>query len=146
MAHGWSATKEFDLDEFANVFQSNGMHAMAYDHRSVGHACLPIQALAMLIRSSALLEGLGILTLDRTHLDWKSYHHNNYQTGPMQSHMLRVGPRWILRKLGFGSVVSIIIVSRENTDHYLLSTSLSSFRGPHTLEDTFYNSVQLIKE
>lgn len=33
IAHGWTATKEFDLDDFAVVFAKAGMHALVYDHR-----------------------------------------------------------------------------------------------------------------
>ncbi|KAM0750841.1 alpha/beta-hydrolase [Meredithblackwellia eburnea MCA 4105] len=36
MAHGWSATKEFDLELFAEVFQAAGMHVLVYDHRGFG--------------------------------------------------------------------------------------------------------------
>lgn len=33
LAHGWSATKEFDLDNFAETFQGAGFAALVYDHR-----------------------------------------------------------------------------------------------------------------
>lgn len=82
MAHGWSATKEFDLDEFAAVFQANGMHAMAYDHRFAKTSCIVGKPGRRLMMLTSTAEASEIPTLDRTHLDRRLYLLSSYQIGP----------------------------------------------------------------
>lgn len=36
LAHGWSATKEFDLDVFSERFQPAGLNTVVFDHRGFG--------------------------------------------------------------------------------------------------------------
>jgi alpha-beta hydrolase superfamily lysophospholipase len=36
LAHGWSATKEFDLDTFSERFQAAGFNTVVFDHRGLG--------------------------------------------------------------------------------------------------------------
>ncbi|UZJ53745.1 hypothetical protein CBS101457_003065 [Exobasidium rhododendri] len=36
LAHGWSATKEFDLDAFSEKFQAAGFNTVVFDHRGFG--------------------------------------------------------------------------------------------------------------
>lgn len=106
MAHGWSATKEFDLDEFATVFQSNGMHAMAYDHRFAYEGSIQMDhvpqtgtcILLIWIFSCFNVEDSEILIRDRMHRDWRSSHHSNCQIGPMLLHTHKVVLKLIRRK------------------------------------------------